>query len=219
MQNWPDILRVAATPSSRALPPSQLPRKFTAYPRQHELAVTLRKIGRFGRTLFIVDWLLDADMQRRANTDPNKDETHHPLKNTLRIKRQGEIRNRSSEGRHYRMTVLNLLADIVIYWNTAHLNGAVRQRKHAGLTVEPESWPTSHPLGGPISCLAYCVQNSGDFAGSTISKVRKTSCAAYKVASPYVIPVHSPFETDQNHPMSASISARHRFRVHLDGAS
>ena len=54
------------------------------------------------------------------------------------IGRQGEIRDRSSEGQHYRMAGLNLLAAIVIYWNTAHLGEAVRQRKHAGLTVEPE---------------------------------------------------------------------------------
>ena len=121
VRNWPDILRVAATLASGVLPPSQLLRKFAAYPRQHELAVTLREIGRVERTLFIVDWLLDADMQRRANTGLNKGEAHHALKNALRIGRQGEIRDRSSEGQQYRMAGLNLLAAIVIYWNTAHL--------------------------------------------------------------------------------------------------
>ena len=40
VRNWPDILRVAATLASGVLPPSQLLRKFAAYPRQHELAVT-----------------------------------------------------------------------------------------------------------------------------------------------------------------------------------
>jgi len=85
-------------------------RKFAAYPRQHELAVALREIGRVERTLFIVDWLLDADMQRRANTGLNKGEAHHALS----IGRQGEIRDRTSEGQHYRMAGLNLLAAIVI---------------------------------------------------------------------------------------------------------
>ena len=174
VRNWPDILRVAATLASGALPPSQLLRKFAAYPRQHQLAVTLREIGRVGgasgkRTLFIVDWLLDADMQRRANTGLNKGEAHHALKNALRIGRQGEIRDRSSEGQHYRMAGLNLLAAIVIYWNTAHLGEAVRQRKHAGLTVEPELLAHISPLGwahilltgeyrwpkAPLAALAY----------------------------------------------------------------
>ena len=45
------------------------------------------------------------------------------------------------------MAGLNLLAAIVIHWNTAHLGEAVRQRKHAGLTVEPELLAHISPLG------------------------------------------------------------------------
>ena len=41
---------------------------------------------------------------------------------------------------------LNLLAAIVIYWNTAHLGEAVRQRKHADLTVQPELLAHISPL-------------------------------------------------------------------------
>ena len=43
---------------------------------------------------------------RRANTGLDKGEA----RNALRIGRQGEISNRSSEGQHYRMASLNLLA-------------------------------------------------------------------------------------------------------------
>ena len=62
----------------------------------------------------------------------------HALKNALRTGRQREIRYRSSEGQHCRMAGLNLLAAIIIYWNTAHLEEAVRPRKRVGLTVEPK---------------------------------------------------------------------------------
>ena len=44
----------------------------------------------------------------------------------------------SGEGQHYPVAGLNLLAAIVIYWNTVHPGEAVRQRKHTGLTVEPD---------------------------------------------------------------------------------
>ena len=94
------------------LPPSQLLKKFAAYPRQHELAVALREIGRIERTLFIIDWLLDADMQRRAQIGLSKGEAHHALKNALHIGRQGEIRDRTPEGQHYRMAGLNLLTEL-----------------------------------------------------------------------------------------------------------
>ncbi len=145
--NWPDILRSVATMASGAMPPSQLLRKFASYPRQHELAVTLREIGRVERTLFIIDWLLDADKQRRAQIGLNKGEAHHALKNALRIGRQGEIRDRTSEGQHFRMAGLNLLAAIVIYWNTKHLGQAVANRRREGMDCSANLLAHISPLG------------------------------------------------------------------------
>ena len=69
--NWPDVLCSVATMASGTMPPSQLLRKFASYPRQHDLAVALREIGRVERTLFMIDWLLDVDMQRRASLGLN----------------------------------------------------------------------------------------------------------------------------------------------------
>ncbi len=145
--NWPDILRSVATMTAGVIPPSQLLRKFASYPRQHDLAVALREIGRIERTLFIIDWVLDADMQRRAQVGLNKGESHHALKNALRIGRQGEVRDRTAEGQHFRMVGLNLLAAIVIYWNTVHLGHAVDQRKRAGLPTLLELLKHISPLG------------------------------------------------------------------------
>ena len=86
--------------------PSQILRKLASYPRQNDLAAALREIGRVERTLFMIDWILDADMQRRAQIGLNKGESHHALKNALRIGRQGEIRDRTTEGQHYRMAAI-----------------------------------------------------------------------------------------------------------------
>lgn len=147
ISNWPDILRATATMVAGIMPPSQLLRKFAAYPRQHDLALALREVGRIERTLFIIEWILDADMQRRARIGLNKGEAHHALKNALRIGRQGEIRDRTSEGQHYRMAGLNLLAAIIIYWNTLHLGKAVATRQKAGLDTPPELLAHISPLG------------------------------------------------------------------------
>ena len=147
VQNWPGVLRAMATMATGVLPPSQLLKKFAAYPRQHELATALREIGRVERTLFIIEWLLDADMQRRAQVGLNKGEAHHALKNALRIGRQGEIRDRTAEGQHYRMAGLNLLAAIIIYWNTKHLGQAVTARRRASLNCEHDLLAHISPLG------------------------------------------------------------------------
>lgn len=147
VQNWPDILRSAATMVAGTIPPSQLLRKLASYSRQPDLALALREVGRIERTLFLIDWVLDVDMQRRARIGLNKGEAHHALKNALRIGRQGEIRDRTTEGQHYRLAGLNLLAAIVIYWNSLHLGSAVTKRQQAGLDVPPELLAHISPLG------------------------------------------------------------------------
>lgn len=128
------------------MPPSQPLKKFAACPRQHELALALREIGRAERTLFVIEWLLDADMQRWVQIGLNKGEAHYALKNALRIGHQGEIRDRTAEGQHYRMTGLNLLATIIIYWNTKHLGQAVAARQRAGLNCDPALLAHISPL-------------------------------------------------------------------------
>ncbi|MBO6920485.1 MAG: Tn3 family transposase [Rhizobiaceae bacterium] len=147
IDNWPDILRAVATMVTGGMRPSQLLKTFASNPRQHEIALALREIGRIERTLFIIEWLLDIDMQRRAQIGLNKGESHHALKNALRIGRQGEIRDRSAEGQHYRMAGLNLLAAIIIYWNTKYLGQAVMARKHDNLNCSPELLSHISPLG------------------------------------------------------------------------
>jgi TnpA family transposase len=139
--------RTVATLNAGRITPSQLLRKLASYPRQSDLAVALREVGRIERTLFIIDWILDADMQRRAQIGLNKGEAHHALKNALRIGRQGEIRDRTSEGQHFRIAGLNLLAAIIIYWNTVHLDEAVDLRRRDGLDVQPELLAHISPLG------------------------------------------------------------------------
>lgn len=145
--NWPDILRIATTMTSGTIAPSQILRKLASYPRQNDLASALREVGRVERTLFMIDWVLNTDMQRRAQIGLNKGESHHALKNALRIGRQGEIRDRTTEGQHYRMAGLNFLAAVIIYWNTAQLGEAVTKRQNEGLAVDPELLAHASPLG------------------------------------------------------------------------
>jgi TnpA family transposase len=145
--NWPDVLRCIATMLSGRMQPSQLLKKLAARPRQHDLAIALREIGRIERTLFIIEWLLDTDMQRRAQIGLNKGEAHHALKSALRIGRQGEIRDRTTEGQHFRIAGLNLLTAIIIYWNTKQLGIAVAQRKKAGLDTPAYLLAHISPLG------------------------------------------------------------------------
>lgn len=77
----------------------------------------------------------------------NKEEAHHALKGALRIGRQGEIRDRTTEGQHFRIAGLNLLSAIIIYWNSRQLGSAVAKRQRARLDCPPELLAHISPPG------------------------------------------------------------------------
>ena len=119
----------------------------SSYPRQNELALALREVGRIERTLFMIDWILDAGLQRQAQIGLNKGEAHHALKRAISFHRRGEIRDRSGEGQHYRIAGMNLLAAIIIFWNTMKLGEVVNTRAASGTHIEPDLLAHVSPLG------------------------------------------------------------------------
>lgn len=146
-RNWPDILRIMATIAAGIVAPSQILRKLASYPRQNELALALPEVGRIERTLFMIDWILDAGLQRQAQIGLNKGEAHHALKRAISFHRRGEIRDRSGEGQHYRIAGMNLLAAIIIFWNTMKLGEVVNTRAASGTHIAPDLLAHVSPLG------------------------------------------------------------------------
>ena len=147
VKNWPDVIRAAASCAANAIKPSDLLKKLASYPRQNELAVALREIGRFERSIFMLRWMMDEQLQHRAQHGLNKGEAHHALKRAISFNRQGEIRDRTSEGQHYRVAGMNLLAAIVIYWNTKKLGELVNEMTVQGVEIPPELLAHTSPLG------------------------------------------------------------------------
>lgn len=121
--------------------------QLASFPRQNELAIALREIGRIERTIFILTWISSLDLQRRAQIGLNKGESHHALKRALNFNRRGEITDRTSENQHLRMMHLNLLAAIIIYWNTKHLGRIIQDKGLNRIIAPPEQLAHLSPLG------------------------------------------------------------------------
>lgn len=90
------------------------------------------------------------DGRTAATTHANglkKGEAHHALKRALSFYQRGEIRDRSSEGQHYRISGMNLLTAIVIFWNTLKLGEIVQKMKSQGKLISPELLAHTSLLG------------------------------------------------------------------------
>ena len=77
--HWNDILRLATSIKQGTVTASLMLRKLGSYPRQNGLALALRELGRIERTLFILDWLQNADLRRRVQAGLNKGEARNAL--------------------------------------------------------------------------------------------------------------------------------------------
>ena len=81
----------------------------------------------------------------------NKGEAHHALKRAIVFNRRGEIRDRTAEGQHYRVAGLNLLAAVIIYWNTRHLGDVVASSTPRRQAPVPDRSPMSRRSAGSTS--------------------------------------------------------------------
>jgi TnpA family transposase len=62
-------------------------RKLGSYPRQNGLAIALREFGCIERTLFILVWLQNVELRRRAHAGVNQGEARNALANAVFIHR------------------------------------------------------------------------------------------------------------------------------------
>jgi TnpA family transposase len=153
-QAFDDILRLAASIKQGTVTASLILRKLSAYPRQNNLALALRELGRIERTLFTLQWLRDPALRRRVTAGLNKGEARNALARAVFLNRLGEIRDRSYENQRYRASGLNLVVAAITLWNTVYLDRAVTALQSAGSVDEsllphlsPLSWEHIHLTG------------------------------------------------------------------------
>jgi len=154
--HWDELLRVGTSIRAGTVTASAMLKKLSAYPRQNGLAVALRELGRLDRSLYMLRWLLDLDLRRRAQAGLNKGEARNALARAIFFCQLGELRDRTFENQAYRASGLNLVVAAAILWNTRYLQLAAED-----LGIGPETMRHVAPLGWEHLSL------TGDYAWDT----------------------------------------------------
>ena len=124
-KNWDDILRLSLSIQQGTVTASLMLKKLGSYPRQNNLAVALRELGKIERSLFMLEWFKDPQLRRRVQAGLNKGEAKHALTRAVHFNRLGEIRDRTFENQLHRASGLNLVVGAIILWNTVHIEKVV----------------------------------------------------------------------------------------------
>ncbi len=147
IQNWDEILRLAASIKNGTVTASLIVKKIGSYPRQNGLAVALRELGKIERTLFMLDWYMSPELRRRVTAGLNKGEARNALARAVYFNRFGEVRERSFENQRYKASGLNLVTADIVLWNTVYIEKAVQHLKEQGEEINEELLQHLSPLG------------------------------------------------------------------------
>lgn len=144
-------------------------RKLAGYPRQKPVARALHEIERVERTLFMLDWLDDADLRRRTNSNLSKGEARarSPVPSSQPAQRLSELCDRNFGKRRDRASGLNLIVSAIILWNTGYLDRAIRHSRDRGIDVPDTLLAHIAPLGWEQ------IRLTGDYLWSEIDKPRE----------------------------------------------
>jgi TnpA family transposase len=146
-KHWEDLLRLAVSVGAGHVSASETLQRLAAYPRQNSLALALREVGRLQRSAFMLDWLRDPELRRRAGAGLNKGEARNALARAVFFHRLGELRDRTFENQIYRASGLNLLVAAIILWNTRYLQVAFAELERQRRSARPDIVRHVAPLG------------------------------------------------------------------------
>jgi len=78
-ENWDEVLRVAASIRHGTVSAALIMRKLAASQRQNQIARVLNEIGQLEKTVFILEFLQDPKLRRRAQRALNEGEAVHSI--------------------------------------------------------------------------------------------------------------------------------------------
>lgn len=147
-QSWDEMLRFVGSLKLGWVTASLVIQKLQAYPRKSQLTHALQAYGRLPKTIHILGWYTQETTRKRATRQLNKGESIHDLRAHLAFANQGKIGTKTDEQLAHQVDCLNLLSNIVIYWNTLSMQRIVVQLKKQGYPVHDEDlkhiWPTRY---------------------------------------------------------------------------
>jgi TnpA family transposase len=180
LRRWDDLLRVAGSLKRGWVTASLLISRLQSYRRQNALTRALLEYGRLVKTIFILRYLESERFRRRINTQLNKGEALHALREFLFFANRGKIRRKQEEEQVHQATCLNLLTNAVIAWNTVYMSAAISRLRIDGHPVQdadlahlsPCRYEHINPYG------KYAFEVSADLRGAKLRPLRSGRSSA-----------------------------------------
>jgi TnpA family transposase len=137
--HWQDLLQVVRSIKAGKLLPSTLLRKLTNYSHKNRLYQAFRELGRVVRTVFLLDYIANADLRQQITAATNKAEAYNGLTKWLFFGGEGVIAENDPEEQEKRIKYTDLIANALILQNVDDMTRGLRVLAQDGFAVDKES--------------------------------------------------------------------------------
>lgn len=125
--HWDQLLDLAAAVEQGLAPAARILRKLEASGEHHDLYRALQALGRIAKTIYIIHFLTDPELRRQVERQLNKTESYNSLADIIWWGRKGEMREPDLTHQLNQASCLRLIAAIIILFNAAYIQRAVRE--------------------------------------------------------------------------------------------
>jgi TnpA family transposase len=136
-RHWPDMMQVALSIQAGKVLPSMLLQRLGVYSRQSSLYKAFSELGRVERTLFLLEYMSDADMRQHIRAETTKVESYHQFTDWIAF--GGPVlRSGDPVEQEKRIKYRDLVANAVMLHNVVDMTAVLRALQQEGLQVTPE---------------------------------------------------------------------------------
>ncbi len=155
--HWPDLFRVVLSIQAGKISSDVLLRKLGNYSRKNRLYRAFRELGRVVRTVFLLQFISDAELRQQITAATNKVEAYHGFSKWFFFGGDGIIATNDPEQQEKSIKYNDLVANAVIFQNVVDLTDLLQQLKREGYLLEREDVASLSPY------LTSHIKRFGDY--------------------------------------------------------
>ena len=144
-RHLPDMFQVAQSIKAGVISPSTILRKLGTASRKNRLYYAFRELGRVIRTISLLEYLTDADLQRLVNAMTNKTELFHDFAKWAYFAEdtiQENVRDEQVKIIKYN----HLIANLLIFHNVYSMTRILNELESKGVVITPEMLSALSPF-------------------------------------------------------------------------
>lgn len=152
---WPNIVRIVASLGQKEVSQSTIVRKLSSYLRHNRTKKALWELDSLYRSLYILDYIDDVDLRKCVQKALNRGEAYHKFRRAIAYVNSGKFRVRTESEQKIWNECARLIANAVIYYNTALLSRIYERKLAEGdleaiellKSVSPVAWQNVNLYG------------------------------------------------------------------------